>query len=112
MRHFATVKLLCGLEIDAKRTRGFLTRYLCSFDGKGYFLHHTGAQKCIYTYRYRWSFLISVIGFISFAAADIAAVEWIRRIISYIDSDDESAGDVDDDCLGEILRRLVHIVQC
>ena len=34
-----------------------------------------------YTYRYRWSFLISVIGFISFAAADIAAVEWIRRII-------------------------------
>ena len=43
-----------------------------------------------YTYRYRWSFLISVIGFISFAAADIAAVEWIRRIISYIDSDDES----------------------
>ena len=43
-----------------------------------------------YTYRYRWSFLISVIGFISFAAADIAAVEWIRNIISYIDSDDES----------------------
>tara|TARA_Y100000389_G_scaffold21567_1_gene18513 strand:+ start:166 stop:2925 length:2760 start_codon:yes stop_codon:yes gene_type:complete len=43
-----------------------------------------------YTYRYRWSFLISVIGFISFAAADIAAVDWLRRIISYIDSDDES----------------------
>ena len=43
-----------------------------------------------YTYRYRWSFLISVIGFIGFAAADIAAVEWIRRIISYIDSDDQS----------------------
>jgi len=43
-----------------------------------------------YTFRYRWSFLISVIGFISFAAADIAAVEWIRNIISYIDSDDES----------------------
>jgi ABC-type multidrug transport system fused ATPase/permease subunit len=43
-----------------------------------------------YTYRYRWSFLISVIGFISFAAADIAAVEWIRRIIGYIDSNDES----------------------
>jgi ATP-binding cassette, subfamily B, bacterial MsbA len=43
-----------------------------------------------YTYRYRWSFLISVFGFIAFAAADIAAVEWIRRIISYIDSDDES----------------------
>ena len=43
-----------------------------------------------YTYRYRWSFLISVIGFISFAAADIAAVDWLRRIISYIDSDDKS----------------------
>ena len=52
----------------------------------------TGTLRRIlgYTYRYRWSFLISVIGFISFAAADIAAVEWIRRIISYIDSDDES----------------------
>ena len=43
-----------------------------------------------YTYRYRWSFLISVLGFISFAAADIAAVEGIRRIIGYIDSNDES----------------------
>ena len=43
-----------------------------------------------YTYRYRWSFLISVFGFIAFAAADIAAVEWIRRIISYIDTNDES----------------------
>jgi len=32
----------------------------------------------------------SVFGFIAFAAADIAAVEWIRRIISYIDSNDES----------------------
>ena len=52
----------------------------------------TGSLRRIlgYTYRYRWSFLISVIGFIGFAAADIAAVEWIRRIISYIDSDDES----------------------
>lgn len=39
-----------------------------------------------YTYLYKWSFVISVIGFIIFAAADIAAVEWIRRIISYIDS--------------------------
>ena len=48
MRHFAPVELLCGLEIDAKHTRGFITRYLCSFDGKGYFIHHTGAQKCIY----------------------------------------------------------------
>ena len=52
----------------------------------------TGSLRRIlgYTFRYKWSFLISVIGFISFAAADIAAVEWIRRIISYIDSDDES----------------------
>ena len=41
-----------------------------------------------YTYRYKWSFVISVIGFITFAAADIAAVEWIRRIISYIDSEE------------------------
>ena len=39
-----------------------------------------------YTYRYRWSFLISVFGFIAFAAADIAAVEWIRRIIAFINS--------------------------
>ena len=43
-----------------------------------------------YTFRYKWSFLVSVIGFISFAFADIAAVEWIRRIISYINSDEES----------------------
>ena len=41
-----------------------------------------------YTYRYKWSFVISVLGFITFAAADIAAVEWIRRIISYIDSEE------------------------
>jgi len=41
-----------------------------------------------YTYRYKWSFVISVVGFITFAAADIAAVEWIRRIISYIDSEE------------------------
>ncbi|NCX33839.1 MAG: lipid A export permease/ATP-binding protein MsbA [Proteobacteria bacterium] len=43
-----------------------------------------------YTYRYKWSFVISVIGFITFAAADIAAVEWIRRIISYIDSEEKN----------------------
>src|SRR5210317_2668479 len=47
-----------------------------------------------YTYRYRWSFLISVFGFIVFAAADIAAVEWIRRIISYIDSNDDSLNSI------------------
>ena len=52
----------------------------------------TGSLRRIlsYTYRYRWSFIISVIGFISFALADIAAVEWIRRIITYINSDDDS----------------------
>ena len=43
-----------------------------------------------YTYRYKWSFVISVVGFITFAAADIAAVEWIRRIISYIDSEEKN----------------------
>ena len=43
-----------------------------------------------YTFRYRWSFIASVFGFIIFAAADIAAVDWIRRIISYINSEDDS----------------------
>ena len=43
-----------------------------------------------YTYRYKWSFFISVIGFITFAFADIAAVEWIRRIIGFINSDEEN----------------------
>ena len=40
-----------------------------------------------YTLRYKWSFIISVFGFLAFAAADIAAVEWLRRIIAYINSD-------------------------
>ena len=40
-----------------------------------------------YTLRYKWSFIISVFGFLTFAAADIAAVEWLRRIIAYINSD-------------------------
>ena len=43
-----------------------------------------------YTFRYKWSFAISVVGFISFAFADIAAVEWIRRIIGYINSEEEN----------------------
>ena len=43
-----------------------------------------------YTFRYKWSFAISVVGFISFALADIAAVEWIRRIIGYINSEEEN----------------------
>ncbi|RCL34904.1 MAG: lipid ABC transporter permease, partial [SAR86 cluster bacterium] len=41
-----------------------------------------------YTLRYKISFFISIIGFILFASADIAAVEWIRRIIGYISSDE------------------------
>lgn len=40
-----------------------------------------------YTFRFKFSFLISVVGFLMFAAADIAAVEWIRRIIAFINSD-------------------------
>ncbi|MDA9259809.1 lipid A export permease/ATP-binding protein MsbA [Gammaproteobacteria bacterium] len=40
-----------------------------------------------YTFRFKFSFFVSIIGFLMFAAADIAAVEWIRRIIEFIDSD-------------------------
>ena len=40
-----------------------------------------------YTFRFKFSFLISIVGFLMFAAADIAAVEWIRRIIAFINSD-------------------------
>ena len=43
-----------------------------------------------YTFRYKWSFLISIFGFIAFASADIAAVEWIRQIISYINEETDS----------------------
>ena len=43
-----------------------------------------------YTFAYKWSFFISVIGFISFAFADIAAVEWIRRIIGFINSEEDN----------------------
>ena len=52
----------------------------------------TGSLKRLlgYTFRYKWSFFISVIGFISFAFADIAAVEWIRRIIGFINSEEEN----------------------
>ena len=52
----------------------------------------TGSLRRIlgYTFRYKWSFLISVVGFIMFAAADIAAVDWIRRIIKFINAEDES----------------------
>ena len=43
-----------------------------------------------YTLKFKWSFFISVLDFIAFAAADIAAVDGIRRVISYIDSGDNS----------------------
>jgi subfamily B ATP-binding cassette protein MsbA len=42
-----------------------------------------------YTFRFKFSFILSIFGFILFAAADIAAVEWIRRIIEYINSDQD-----------------------
>ena len=41
-----------------------------------------------YTFKYKWSFFLSVLGFISFAFADIAAVEWIKRVIGFINSDE------------------------
>ena len=47
-----------------------------------------------YTFRYKWSFFISVLGFISFAFADIAAVEWIRRIIELINSEEQQFGTI------------------
>ena len=43
-----------------------------------------------YTFRYKWSFFVAVLGFISFAFADIAAVEWIRRIISFVNSEEDN----------------------
>ena len=42
-----------------------------------------------YTFRFKFSFILSIFGFVLFASADIAAVEWIRRIIEYINSDQE-----------------------
>ena len=47
-----------------------------------------------YTFRYKWSFFVSVLGFISFAFADIAAVEWIRRIIALINSEEQQFGTI------------------
>ena len=41
-----------------------------------------------YTLRYKLSFTVSIIGFLIFAAADVAAVEWIRRVIEFINSSD------------------------
>ena len=40
-----------------------------------------------YTLRFKFSFFLSILGFILFASADIAAVEWLRQIIAYINSD-------------------------
>ncbi len=37
-----------------------------------------------YTFRYKISFILSILGFLVFAGADIAAVEWIRRVIGLI----------------------------
>ena len=42
-----------------------------------------------YSWRYKWSFLISIFGFILFASADIAPVEWIRQIIGFINDNSE-----------------------
>ena len=42
-----------------------------------------------YTLRFKFSFIFSIFGFVLFASADIAAVEWIRRIIEYINSDQD-----------------------
>ena len=42
-----------------------------------------------YTFRFKFSFVFSIFGFVLFASADIAAVEWIRRIIEYINSDQD-----------------------
>ena len=42
-----------------------------------------------YTFRFKFSFIFSIFGFVLFASADIAAVEWIRRIIEYINSDQD-----------------------
>ena len=36
-----------------------------------------------YTLRFKFSFALSIVGFILFASADIAAVEWIRRCLLY-----------------------------
>ncbi len=41
-----------------------------------------------YSLEYKWSFLLSIVGFITFAMADIAAVEWIRQIIGFIQNSD------------------------
>ena len=42
-----------------------------------------------YTFRFKFSFFLSILALILLASADIAAVEWIRRIIEYINSDQE-----------------------
>ena len=45
-----------------------------------------------YTFAYKASFLVAIVGFLLFAAADVAAVEWIRRVIEYIGSEQSNPG--------------------
>ena len=43
-----------------------------------------------YTFKHKGLFSLSIIGFIIFAAADISAVEWLKRVISYINNSNQS----------------------
>ena len=43
-----------------------------------------------YTFRHKGLFSLSIIGFFIFAAADISAVEWLKRVISYINNSNQS----------------------
>ena len=37
-----------------------------------------------YTFKHKALFMLSIVGFILFAAADISAVEWLKQVIGYI----------------------------
>jgi subfamily B ATP-binding cassette protein MsbA len=43
-----------------------------------------------YTFRYKGLFSLSILGFFLFALADISAVEWLKRVIGFINSEEES----------------------
>ena len=43
-----------------------------------------------YTFRYKGIFSLSILGFFLFALADISAVEWLKRVIGFINSKEES----------------------
>ena len=43
-----------------------------------------------YTFKHKGLFSLSIIGFFIFAAADISAVEWLKRVISYINNSNQS----------------------